>query len=157
MILLDANLLLYAHRDSFAEHKAAKSWLDRTLNAGERVGFSWPTLTAFVRLVTNPRVFTRPDSIAEAWSAARAWLSVPGTWIPHTTDTHRELFEALLTTPGLHANDVPDVHLAALAMEHGLVLYTVDAGFARFNGLRWTNPLADAGAGLRKGKRPGRS
>jgi hypothetical protein len=40
------------------------------------------------------------------------------------------------------SNDVPDAHFAALAIEHGLTLCSADAGFARFAGLRWENPLA---------------
>jgi len=40
------------------------------------------------------------------------------------------------------ANLVPDVQLAALAIEHGLVLYSPDTDFARFDGLRWENPLS---------------
>ena len=39
------------------------------------------------------------------------------------------------------SNDVPDVYHAALAIERGLTLATHDHGFARFAGLRWTDPL----------------
>ncbi len=38
-------------------------------------------------------------------------------------------------------NDVPDTHLAALAVDHGLRLATADGGFARFPDLDWFNPL----------------
>ncbi|WP_368070734.1 hypothetical protein [Nitriliruptor sp.] len=41
----------------------------------------------------------------------------------------------------MRPNDVPDLHLAALALEHGLRLATTDAGFARFQELRWFDPL----------------
>jgi len=37
---------------------------------------------------------------------------------------------------------VPDAHLAALAIEHGLTLCSTDGDFARFPELRWLNPLA---------------
>jgi uncharacterized protein len=37
---------------------------------------------------------------------------------------------------------VPDAHLAALAIEHGLTLCSADSDFARFLGLPWLNPLA---------------
>jgi predicted nucleic acid-binding protein len=39
---------------------------------------------------------------------------------------------------------IPDAHLAALAIEHGLTLCSTDGDFARFPGLKWTNPLAGA-------------
>jgi hypothetical protein len=38
---------------------------------------------------------------------------------------------------------VHDAHLAALAIEHGLMLCSADGDFARFSGLRWQNPLAE--------------
>ena len=50
----------------------------------------------------------------------------------------------LLRPGGLAANLVPDAHLAALAIEHGLLLCSTDGDFARFPGLRWQNPLATA-------------
>jgi len=37
---------------------------------------------------------------------------------------------------------VSDAHLAALAIEHGLILCSTDGDFARFPGLRWENPIA---------------
>ena len=40
-----------------------------------------------------------------------------------------------------NCNQVPDAHLAALAVEHGLELQTADRGFARFPGLRYRDPI----------------
>ena len=37
-----------------------------------------------------------------------------------------------------------DAHLAALAIEHGLILCSTDGDFARFPGLHWENPLLAA-------------
>jgi uncharacterized protein len=67
VILVDANLLVYAHVSTFAQHKAAHAWLDDRLNGSSSVGLSWPSLLAFGRLVSNPRIFTRPESVARAW------------------------------------------------------------------------------------------
>ena len=141
MILVDANLLVYAHVRSFAEHEAARRWLDGQLNGTARVGLPWPSLLAFLRLVTNPRVFERPESTAEAWRQVRAWLATDNAWIPQPTERHLDVFGAQLSVPGLSGNLVPDAHLAALAIEHGLVLCTTDGDFARFSGLRWQNPI----------------
>lgn len=141
MILVDTNLLVYAHVISFPQHAAAKDWLDRSLSGISKVGVAWPSLLGFVRLVTNPRVFERPETIAQAWKQAQAWLESPATWIPSPTDRHREVLSGLLTTPGLRANHVPDAHLAAIAIEHGLTLCSTDSDFARFPGLRWKNPI----------------
>lgn len=141
MILVDANLLVYAHVQSFVEHEAARRWLDGRLNGTARVGLPWPSLLAFLRLVTNPRVFERPESIVEAWKQVREWLAAESAWIPQPTERHAEILAAQLTVPGVQGNLVPDAHLAALAIEHGLELCTTDGDFARFSGLRWTNPL----------------
>jgi len=142
VILVDANILIYAHVASFAQHQIAKDWLDDQLNGAGPVGLPWPSVLAFVRVVTNPRVFRRPETMAAAWRQALIWLNCESIWIPQPTERHSELLGALLALPGVHANLVPDAHLAALAMEHGLTLCSTDGDFARFQGLRWQNPLA---------------
>jgi toxin-antitoxin system PIN domain toxin len=141
LILVDANILIYAHVNSFAQHDAARFWLDRQLNGVPRVGLPWPSLLAFLRLVTNPRVFEHPEPIADAWTQVLAWLACETAWVPQPTERHTELLGAFLALPGVHGNLVPDAQLAALALEHGLTLCSTDGDFARFPGLAWRNPL----------------
>ena len=142
MILVDANLLVYAHVASLRQHERAREWLDEQLNGAAPVGLPWTSLLAFLRLVTNPRVFERSEPIDGAWGQVLAWLSCETVWIPRAGERHAEILGELLALPGIQANLVPDAHLAALAMEHGLILYSTDGDFARFPRLRWTNPLA---------------
>jgi predicted nucleic acid-binding protein len=80
--------------------------------------------------------------MVDAWKQVRAWLACEQAWIPHSTDRHADLLSELLALPGVNANLVPDAHLAALALEHGLTLCSTDGDFARFPALRWWNPLA---------------
>ena len=141
MILVDANLLIYAHVGSFSQHARARQWLDGQLGGGGPVGLPWPSLLGFMRIVTNARVFERPEPIERAWRQVEAWLDAEASWIPQPTDRHRELLRRLIAKGGIQANLVPDAHLAALAIEHGLTLYSTDGDFARFAGLRWENPL----------------
>ncbi|MFL5267181.1 MAG: type II toxin-antitoxin system VapC family toxin [Stellaceae bacterium] len=141
MILVDANILIYARVRSFEQHQRAREWLDQQLNGVPRVGLPWASLLAFLRIVTNPRIFERPEPIAEAWDQVRAWLSCRNAWIPEPTERHAELLSTLFALPGVHANLVPDAHLAALAIEHGLALCSTDGDFGRFPDLRWLNPL----------------
>ena len=141
MIAVDANLLVYAHVTSFDQHQAALQWLEDQLTTLPRVGLPWPSLLAFVRLVTNPRVFSEPESVADAWVQVEAWLDAEPVWTPTPTDQHRQLLGECLQVSALRANDVPDAHLAALTVEHGLRLATTDSGFARFDRLEWFNPL----------------
>jgi hypothetical protein len=72
VILVDANLLVFAHVASLPQHAAAQVWLDGPLNGPTRVGLPWPSLLGFVRLVSNPRVFQRAEPVAEAWRVVEA-------------------------------------------------------------------------------------
>lgn len=141
MILVDANLLVYASVRDLPQHEAAHAWLDGQINTGVRVGLPWPSLLAFVRLVTNPRVFERPLRVPLAWAQVEAWLEVPSVFIPVPTSRHAEILAALVRASVHRAELVPDAHLAALAIEHGLTLCSTDGDFARFAGLSWHNPL----------------
>jgi toxin-antitoxin system PIN domain toxin len=142
VILVDANLLVYAKMSGFPQHRRAREWLDDRLAGIVRVGLPWPSLVAFLRLVTNPRVFERPMGAARAWEQVDEWLCLPSAWIPAPTSRHAEVLGRLVRGGSLAANLVPDAHLAALAIEHGLVLMSTDGDFARFPDLRWENPLA---------------
>jgi len=141
MILVDANLLVYAHVTSLTQHQPARAWLDSCLNGPSPVGLPWPSLLSFVRLVSNPRIFEHPQSIPNAWSQIEEWLACPVVWIPQPTDRHRDILGSLLTDKLTRSNLVPDAHLAALAIEHGLTLCSTDRDFSRFSDLRWTDPL----------------
>ena len=142
MILVDANLLIYAHVSTFHQHERARAWLDERLNGAAPVGLPWASLLAFLRLSTNPRVFDRPATVSDAWRQVLAWLGCESVWIPEPEARHREILGELLEAPGVQANLVPDAHLAAIAIEHGLILCSADGDFARFAGLHWENPLS---------------
>jgi toxin-antitoxin system PIN domain toxin len=143
MILIDAHLLLYAKVADYPQHLRAAAWLEARLNAPDRVGLPWPSLLAFLRLMTNPRLFVRPLRLADAWAQVEEWLALPPVWIPMPTAQHAARLGPLLRIARSTANLVPDAHLAALALEHDLTLCSSDQDFARFPGLRWENPLAD--------------
>jgi toxin-antitoxin system PIN domain toxin len=142
MILVDANLLVYAHVRSVPQHDAARTWLDEQLNSSHQVALPWPSILAFVRLVSNPRVFANPEPVGRAWNQALAWLALSNVWIPQPTDRHAEALSVLLNDQQFKANLVPDAHLAALAMEHGLTLCSADTDFGRWKILRWLNPIS---------------
>jgi toxin-antitoxin system PIN domain toxin len=142
VILVDANLLLYAANHAAPENEAARAWLDGRLSGTARVALPWPSLLAFVRLATNPLVMSRPASMAAAWRQVEEWLAAEPVWIPAATDRHAEVMTRFCTAPWMTSRLVPDAHLAALAVEHGLTLCSTDGDFARFPGLEWRNPLA---------------
>jgi len=140
VILVDANLLVYAHVKESVQHEAARCWLDAQLSQPSRVGLPWSSVLGFVRLVSNPRIYRNPEPVADAWRQAEQWLDAEPTWIPLPSAGHRQVLQSLIPH-AVTANLVPDAHLAALAIEHGLELFSTDGDFARFPGLRWQNPL----------------
>lgn len=142
MILVDANLLVYAATAQAPQHRKARDWLEERFARPERVGLPWESLVAFVRIATNVRINARAARPAEAWGQVEAWLDAPSAWIPQPTDRHRESLGTLLTLTGAAGVDVHDAHLAALALQHGLVVCSADSDFAKFPAVRWENPLA---------------
>ena len=142
MTLVDANLLLYAANRAAPEHERARAWLDNRLNGTVPLGLPWPSLLAFVRLATNPLVVRHPAAAAEAWRQVEEWLECEPAWTPLPGDGHRAIVGVFLKAAWMTSRLVPDAHLAALAIEHGLTLQSTDGDFARFPGLKWENPLA---------------
>ncbi|HEX5307516.1 MAG TPA: type II toxin-antitoxin system VapC family toxin [Solirubrobacteraceae bacterium] len=141
-MLLDANLLLYAVHKGAPQHKRAADWLTEQLNGPKRVGFPWQSLAAFLRISTHPRAFQRPLAPATAWERVTDWLSSPVAWIPQPGTEHAGILGQLITSYEVGGNLIPDAQLAALALEHGVALCSVDSDFARFRELRWINPLS---------------
>lgn len=142
-MLVDANLLLYAANSRAPLHERAARWLAEQLNGERPVGLPWESLIAFVRVSTNPRVFEDPLDPSRAWSLVEEWLAAPAVWTPLPTDRHAEVLGGLLRKYRVSAKLVPDAHLAALAMQHGLELCSADTDFARFSEIHWRNPLAE--------------
>jgi toxin-antitoxin system PIN domain toxin len=140
-MLLDANLLLYAVHTGAEQHEAAAAWITEQLNGPRRVGLPWQSLSAFLRIATHPRAFARPLTPAMAWERVEDWLSAPVAWIPHPGPEYRRILGELMTAHAVSGNLVPDAALAALAIEHGVTLYSNDTDFARFDALSWSNPL----------------
>jgi hypothetical protein len=141
VILVDANLLVYAAVDGFTQHERAYAWLEERLHGRAQVGLAWESVVAFLRLATNPRIVPRPDRSA-AWLQVERWLDAPPVWVPEPTARHRETFATLLALTRATGPDVHDTHLAAIALQHGLTVCSADSDFARFPGLTWENPLA---------------
>jgi toxin-antitoxin system PIN domain toxin len=140
-VLVDANLLVYALNEEAPEHEPARQWLEGALNGDRRVGLPWESLTSVVRLLTNPRIVASPQRPDLVWSIVRSWLDVPVVWIPGPTERHADVFGALLANYRPTGKLVPDAHLAAIAVQHGLDVYSADTDFARFREIRWINPL----------------
>lgn len=141
MIVLDANLLLYAYDSTSRHHEASRHWVDRVLSSRELVGMPWQTVGAFVRVVTNPRLLKHPRSIEEVVRVVEFWLAQPNAKILSPGEQHWPILRELLVKGQVTGPLATDAQLAALTLEYGGVLHTTDRDFARFPGLRWVNPL----------------
>lgn len=141
-MVLDANLLLYAVHERASQHEAAVAWLTERLNGARRVGLPWQSLAAFLRIATHPRAFEKPLDPATAWARVRDWLAAPAAWVPQPGDTYATLLGEMVERHEVRGNLVTDAQLAALALEHGLTVYSTDTDFARFDEVRWENPLS---------------
>ena len=142
MILVDANLLIYAVNADLPHHAAARSWLEQALGGSRTVGLPWVALLAFLRVCTNPRIFERPLSVTQAIDYLDQWMAQPSARPLAPGPRHWQILRELVVTNGTAGNLTTDAHLAALAIEHGCALYSADNDFKRFAGIRHINPLA---------------
>jgi hypothetical protein len=142
MILIDANILLYAYDESAEQYDQARSWLEQQFSGGDLTALSWQSITAFLRIGTNPRAYTAPFTLREAAQIVSEWLNQGTVVVLTPTSRHWEIFRELLEEGQAAGPLVMDAHLAALSIEHGAVLCTTDRDFSRFRGLRTSNPLS---------------
>lgn len=140
-MLLDANVLLYARNADDPQHDRARTWLVDALNGPTRVGFPWPSVTAFLRIATNPRAFAEPLAPRDAWAQVEQWLAAPRAWIPQPSYAYAGVLGHLVRSQRIRGPLVSDAALAALAIDHGVAVVSTDADFARFPDLTWINPL----------------
>lgn len=148
MILIDANLLLYAVNRDLPQHTLARSWLEQTLSSNDPVGLPWVSILAFLRISTNGRVFERPLQAPVATRLVASWLNQPCVKAIGPGNRHWSILRTLLEQTGMAGNLITDAHIATLALEHGYTVYSADNDFKRFPGLRHINPLA---AGVKPG------
>jgi toxin-antitoxin system PIN domain toxin len=141
LILVDANILLYAEDSLHPRHEQARAWWDAQLSGNGVVCLCWPVLCAFIRIATNQRVFENPLSPEQAVARVQSWLDQPCTRVIRPTERHWTVFQQVLADGQAVAGLVTDAHLAALAIEHGCELASTDSDFARFPKLKWNNPL----------------
>jgi predicted nucleic acid-binding protein len=80
MILLDVNVLVYAHREDAVEHLRFRQWLENLLKDAQPYGISDHALSGFLRVVTHPRVFAALaiESDCEWMTTDRDYRKIPG-------------------------------------------------------------------------------
>ena len=141
MIILDANILLYAYDSSSTLHVRARSWIEHVFSEGEPLGLPWQTVAAFLRVITNPKLRGDCFTVEEAVTIVDQWLAQPNVRLLAPGDRHWSILKPAMVDGQVRGPLITDAQLAALTMEYGGVLHTTDRDFARFPRLRWMNPL----------------
>ena len=142
MIVLDANILLYAYDAASDQHAKARAWVEEVLSGTDPVGLPWQTITAFVRIVTNPRLSGKRFTPSEVIDLVDQWVTQPNVRLLGPGDHHWSFLRQTILEGQARGPLITDAQLAALTIEHGGMLCTTDRDFSRFPGLRWQNPLA---------------
>jgi toxin-antitoxin system PIN domain toxin len=140
MVIVDANVLLYAVDTASAHHERSLAWLDGALRGAEAIGLAWVALLAFIRIGTNPEILPAPMTVDDATDQVKTWLSAPAAVVAHPTARHAAILAGLLRETGTAGNLTTDAHLAALAVEHGADVVSFDRDFARYRGVRHRLP-----------------
>jgi len=142
VILIDANLLIYAIDSDAPQHRRARPWLERVLSGPDPVGLPWIVILAFLRVTTREGIMRRPLPLAAALAYVQSWLRQPCVEAIGPGDHHWPILCRLLEATGTAGNLTSDAHIAALALERGAAICSTDHDFARFPGIRHVNPLA---------------
>jgi uncharacterized protein len=142
VIVVDANILLYAYDAAAIQHRKARRWIQTVFSSGALVGLPWQTVQAFLRIVTNPRLPGERFTLEDAARLVDTWLDQPNVRPLAPGDHHWRLLRQIMIDGQARGPLITDAQLAALTIEVGGILHTTDRDFARFPGLRWTNPLA---------------
>jgi hypothetical protein len=140
VILLDVNVVLAAHRADHPHHAVVRPWFDEL--AGGQTQFWVPDVVwaSFVRISTSSRIFAVPTPLDEAFGFLRAVRSHPDHVPLEPGEHHLVVFEDLCTTFDAAGELAVDAYLAALAIERGSALASLDRDFARFEDLEWIVP-----------------
>ena len=141
MNFTDSNLLLYSYDPDSIFHKDAVVWLEEMLSSGEPFGIPMLSIASFLRISTDRRLKRLGLRMDDAIAAVESWLQVDSVFVVHTAERHLGHLLKCIRSGPVNGAMVTDAQLAALAIEHNATLFTADADFSRFTGLRWRNPL----------------
>jgi hypothetical protein len=140
LILFDANILLYAYDSRSESHLVCREFFEKTLSAPGPTALCWQSILAFLRIGTNSRLFPHFFSRAEASTIVSRWIAHPSVVLLEPGERFWEILNNLIDTAQVTGPLMTDAALAALAIEHGATICTMDRDFARFPNLRTLDP-----------------
>ncbi|MEM7387425.1 MAG: TA system VapC family ribonuclease toxin [Verrucomicrobiota bacterium] len=141
MILPDLNLLLYAYNPHAARHAKALEWWQGAVRGPELIGLPHEVLFGFVRIATNPRLGAATVSLTIARNAVESWLNLAHARLFLPGPDHWSQVMDLMKQSHSAGRVLSDAILATYAISNNATLYSNDSDFARFEGLKWENPI----------------
>lgn len=140
MYLLDVNVVLAAHRDDHPHHPLTRPWFDALLAGDDQFTVPMTVWASFLRLATNRRIFPVPTPLADAFEFLEATCAQPHHLHTHPGERHLTLLRKCCEEADAVGDLVPDAVIAAIALEHGCEVVTLDRDFARFTSIRHHRP-----------------
>src|SRR5438093_6298674 len=95
MLMADVNVLVYAHREESPEHRRYADWLVHLATADEPFALSELVLHGFIRIVTNPRIFDPPSTLAQALAFVDELIARPTCTMLRPGPSHWQVFRSL--------------------------------------------------------------
>ncbi|HWG73875.1 MAG TPA: type II toxin-antitoxin system VapC family toxin [Acidimicrobiales bacterium] len=139
-MLLDVNVVLAAHRGDHPHHPSVRSWFDQLTHGDDAFTVPDTVWASVVRLATSRRIFPVPSGFEDVFEFLRSVRSQPNHVALVPSDRHLSIFEKLCRDAEATGDLAAGAYIAALALEHGCELISLDRDFARFSGLRWRRP-----------------
>ena len=144
MIAVNTNILVYAHRSEMPLYAAASRHITALAESSSSWAIPWACVHEFYNIVTNPRVFKPPSTVAQAVAQISHWLGAPSLVLLHEGAAHWATLQALIRSARIVGGQVHDARIAAICIEHGVrELWSADRDFSRFPALKVRNPLVE--------------
>ena len=139
---IDANLLLYASDQESPFHDRAVTLLDEIAIGPEIVYLFWPIAMAYLRIATHPAIFANPLSHVDARANLDSLLALPHVQAVGEDDRFWDRFREVADDVRPTGNLVPDAHIVALMLSHGIrTIWTRDRDYRSFSGIRVRDPF----------------
>jgi toxin-antitoxin system PIN domain toxin len=140
---VDVNVLLYASDRSSERHTRASRFLESCAAGPETLYLTWPTLMSYLRIATHPRILSEPFTPDEALRNVATLLALPHVRAVSELDGFLHAYKQVAGEMPVRGNLVPDAHLAAILLQHGVrTLYSNDRDFRKFQSLDLRDPFS---------------
>lgn len=142
MIAVDTNILVYSLRGDSPWHRAALTALRGLAEGSHAWAIPWPCIHEYLAVVTHPRIYDPPTSVADAVGQVENWMESPTLQLIGEPWGYWRHLKPLLAAGKITGPLVHDARVAAICRANGVrEIWTADRDFSRFPGLTVRSPL----------------